>query len=234
MYRIAVLLAVVSLCRGAVGSEDPAVSPQHLQFMEPYIGTWFSESTLEEDTLLGRKGDRGTSSITWRWVYGRSAIEWEWVFDFAGKRAGTKGLMTWDVASNRLVGAGVGSLGGFIRVTSRATNPFCVLAEFALPDGQAASQVETFTLSSDDSLLLRATERKGMPAVEDSPAYTFTRVKPPTLEAGTHHQNLKAMQWVVGEWVSDTEMKEDVPGFGAKGDLLQFGLSVDWGLAGLF
>ena len=108
MKRIVPLIAAVILtCQFAYGQAQSGESPEQLKSFEKYVGTWIRQGVMEEDSFFGKKGEQGWSSITWRWVYDRSAIEWEWVFEYGGKRSGTKGLMSWDGARNRLVGLGV-------------------------------------------------------------------------------------------------------------------------------
>jgi len=215
MKRIVLLITVFILtCQSGYGQTEPASSRERLKFFEKYVGTWTRQGALEEDSLLGRKGEPGWSSITWRWVFDRSAVEWEWVFDYGGKRSGTKGLMAWDVAHNRLIGFGVASIGGNVRVTGRTTDPFCVFVEGELPDGTTGSQVETFSLSGDDALIMQATERTLGAVNADGPKYTFMRTGTSEQESGRANEHLKPLEAMLGQWKMKGEWKDGKPFLG--------------------
>ena len=96
MKRTAMLAAAVVLINGiANAQQDPGVNCTHLKVFEPYIGTWVKHGTLEEDMPFGKKGDIGTSTLTWSWAYNKNAVDWRWEFDYAGQRSGTKGTIAW-------------------------------------------------------------------------------------------------------------------------------------------
>jgi hypothetical protein len=177
MKRISLTVALVIVLSGQTfGKEQPGPNRKHVEFFDAYVGTWSRTGPLEEDLPFGKKDDVGTASITWKWAYNRNVIDWQWKFDFAGKRSGTKGTFTWDPSENRLVGAGVFSDGGVIRVTARSTDPLTLECKFVEADGEIRSHVETFTLSDDDAMTIRVTERKGGSLTADGPEYIFKRV----------------------------------------------------------
>ncbi len=47
-------------------------------------------------------------------------------------------------------------------------------------------------------------------------------------EPGPNYQHLKPMAWMVGEWVYDTELPEDVPGMGKEGDAFRVVVAHRW------
>jgi hypothetical protein len=177
MKRTIMLVTAVVLASAlAYGEEQPGPCHEHLKFFDAYVGTWSWNGTLEEDMGFGKKGDVGAGTITWRWAYNKNAIDWRWEFDFAGKREGTKGTIAWDASQSRLVGFGVSSDGGIIRVTGKSTNPLTLYVEGIDPEGNKESHVEDFT-PSGDSMKIKSFERKGGTLTENSLEYTFKRVE---------------------------------------------------------
>ncbi len=219
----------------AFGAEKSASGEKPLRFFEPYIGKWSWDGTLEEDFSFGKKGDVGTSSITWRWAYNKSAVDYQWEFDYAGKRSGAKGTIAWNATQKQFVVAGVFSDGGVIRGTGLATKPMTVRAEFIDPEGKATSQVETFTLGKNGTLSLRLTERKGGPTTADSLEYTFKRAarpeaKLPQARPAGFKQLEEYGAAVVGEWVGATTLTSEIPGIGKKGEQLKGTATTKWTL----
>lgn len=234
-HTFTLVVACILASGTAFGAEKSAPGEKPLSFFEPYIGKWVREGTLEEDFFFGKKGDVGTSTVTWRWAYNKNAVDWQWEFDYAGKRYGTKGTMAWDASQKHLVGAGVFSDGGVIRGTGVGTNPLTLRAEFIDPDGNATSQVETFTLGKDGTMSVRVTERKGGPATADSVEYTFKRAARPEAKLPqprpTGFKQLEEYgAAVVGEWTGATTLTSDIPGIGKKGEQLKGTASTKWTL----
>lgn len=209
---VLVAIAVVVLAYGISHGQDVPRN-DNLRFFDAHVGTWIKEGVLEEDMPFGKKGDVGTSSLTWRWSYNKNAIDWRWEFDYAGKRSGTKGVIAWDPGQKTMVGAGVSSDGGIIRGTSRSMDPMTILVQFIQPDGSARSHVETFSLKDDDTMTIKITERKGSDATEDSPEYVFKRVRQPRPAKGAIPRKvLRELRFMVGEWKSETSTNGEKTG----------------------
>jgi hypothetical protein len=162
MLSSAVLVLAVSMA----AAQAEASGQNHLKPFDAFIGTWRFEGALPQDAPgAGIKGDKGTACLSWKWLYDKNAVEWEWTTDFAGKRAGTKGLIMWDAAGKQIVGHGVSSDGTNIHVTARFDHDHGAIfeVESISPDGTEGSSTELFTLADPNTLVYQIKKRKDLP-----------------------------------------------------------------------
>jgi hypothetical protein len=209
------ILLATAILGGAAYGADSGPNYKHLKLFDAYVGTWVKHGPLKEDLFFGKKGDVGTSTITWKWGYSKNVVDWQWQFDFGGQRSGTKGAMAWDPIQGKVTGAGVRSDGGLIRATIRSKDaPLTIHVEFVAPDGKATSHVETFTVIGHDTMTIKITERKGGQVTADSPEYVFTRV---SRKPGPNYEHLKFYRPLIGTWRYEGPLLEDIPGIAKKG-----------------
>jgi hypothetical protein len=169
--------AVLVLAASVAAAQADASGQNRLTPFDALIGTWCFEGTLLQDAPgAGAKGDKGTACLSWKWLYGKNAVEWEWTTDFAGKRAGVKGLIMWDAAGKQIVGHGVSSDGTNIRVTARFDLDHGATFEVAVisPNGKEGSSTELFTLADPNTLVYQIKKRNGLP---DFGPYQLRRLK---------------------------------------------------------
>lgn len=191
-----------------------APTPNGLQAMEPFLGTWEFKGTFPDDLSPEvKKGDPFVGIGTYAWARNKSAVTIHVTTAVNGKKIEwTDGVMVWDPAAKVIRGLDSYYDGGIADYTIRIDGSTLVYQiKGVTSDGTPTSATITDVLENKDTIKSVWTNRKqGDRALEDWPL-TGRRVNKssatPVAQATESNDHLRDLDYFVGDWAMEGEIK---------------------------
>jgi hypothetical protein len=180
---VAILTVAVLVC-GITYGQDETSNYEHLKCYGQLIGTWeYKGPALETAEGIVEKGTEVLVRVTRRWILDKNAIGTAFYAKVEGGiEIEGRGLIGWDRAEKRIIGGGLGTLGGYSLGTTAydpSTKTWTTKREGTGIKGEKTSSTVVLTVKDKDTYVLQAFDRVGGLFQGDGPKVTYKRAKRP-------------------------------------------------------
>ena len=87
-----------------LGQANETPHHEQLKILEPLVGTWEAEGTIEEDSEFVKKGDKWSVQMNIFWVLDEKFLQWEWSVSLNEKQVFTgKQFAAWNPKTKKIV-----------------------------------------------------------------------------------------------------------------------------------
>jgi hypothetical protein len=213
-----------------IGQTEDASAEYELfrEFGEHTVGTWDGEFKMQFSMPgLVEKGDVIKFRTVTKWIFDKKATESETRIEVNGNVVGSgKGMACWDRSTKEIVGMSVGSLGGRTQSVFRKDGDRWIETRTAVGvDGKKSATTAAMTYSEDGNTATAVFPGGFSPTGEILPPLT---IKLKRVQPQSHNENLKPLMPLIGKWMGDFTLDQDMGELAKAGDTVPVMGIYDW------